>query len=186
MAGNFEIIVFTKKIFKITQVINEMESLNVKVALDQVEVYDDWLFSNMLVSKDVTDLKKYILEGKVVVIRALLNSSLYCGCTIDKDDNDIYEFIFWVDTEKLRYLENNKITEQSKIIYDYVTDLVKRIVDGDLLLAAIGFEMSINYYEKNINCILNESVGVVRWLIPNSMKTYFNTADIEKNNIYFS
>lgn len=177
MGAVIELTIFCDKIIGFDEVTRQLDIMNYKVDLESVEIFDDWEYSNHQELNKVinfNDINKYVLENKIVLVNFNVNSIWRGGYYIDRVNNHIFEVSVWLNTYNLEYLEIDKITDLNRRFYDELTNVTVKISNQySILLAGIGVETSIDYYD-DITKIIDKSYNVFRWIVPSIIDLHLN------------
>ncbi|HPD00634.1 MAG TPA: hypothetical protein PLA01_04705 [Acetivibrio sp.] len=172
MGAVVELTMYYKDIIPFSRIINRIEDYGYRVILNEIEVIDDWSYSNRQVLKfneDTIDFDELMSDNKIILAHFTANE-FKCGYYIFKADTDIYEMCIWLNTDGISFLDNDVIDERNKFVYDKIkNELIANIDSNKLLLIGIGVETLIKY-DKSLQNIVDNSKNVLMWIIPKDKK----------------
>lgn len=172
MGAVLELTLYYKDIIPLSEIIEKIDAVGYRVIVNDLEIVDDWLFTNHQVLKyaeNAINVNEIIFSNKIILTNFTVNG-LNCGYHILKVDEDIYEICIWLNTEGLSFLDDDVVTDKSKFFYDRIVDeLISNIDSQKLILIGIGVETMMEYDRKLENIVAN-SKNVLMWIFPKDKK----------------
>lgn len=186
MAAVIELTVYCKKIIGLDQVIKEFKKMNYEVEMKTAEIMDDWEYNNyqeLTYCFNWSDIVKKISDNRIFISRLKLNSVFDVGYNVCATKDDYFEISLWLNTDKLKHFDEDKITESNKAFYDILTSKIINVLKDNILkLAGIGVETSIEYDNDTLNIIRN-SKNIIRWILPDCCSLQSEEFNFSKEKI---
>ena len=116
MGAILDINVISKKYINPSYIKYLLESeFKLSIKIQEIEIIDNWEFSNSKKILNIEDVEDYILNNKIANIISVINGKYSSGIQIEKIKN-IYSFSFWVDTEYIPCLDSDTINNKNKFL----------------------------------------------------------------------
>ena len=180
MGATLDLNMISKKYININKILILMEkSFNVKIRVDEIEIIDDWQYSNVIYELEMDNVCKYIEVGKIANIQLNADNKFKMGCQIEKE-NGIYLTNLWIDTEKLQHLDSNWIIAENKIFYNKLIDIILELSNiYNIIIASVGVESTLEYSHE-LEDVIRESENISMWFIANKDLKTIEGFHIEK------
>lgn len=186
MGAVVESIIYSTKIVSFKSVIDKIEELGFSVSLEQIDLIDNWEYSNheSLNKTEIDRINKEITNRRIVIIEFDVNNKWRCGCHMQRINDFIYETCIWLNTKNLEFLDTDRITIKNKKFYDKATEeIVKIIAQKKIQIACIGVETIVSYDDSVFN-IISLSKNVMRWILPERQLWLRNYLHNEINGVH--
>lgn len=164
MGAILDINVISKKYINPSYIKYLLESeFKLSIKIQEIEIIDNWEFSNSKKILNIEDVEDYILNNKIANIISVINGKYSSGIQIEKIKN-IYSFSFWVDTEYIPCLDSDTINNKNKFFYNLIKEKIVQLKNTyEISIASIGLE-TIFKYDENIKKIIKESTNISMFL----------------------
>lgn len=167
MGATLDLNIVGKENIDINTIIKLIEkTFYVKIGVNEVEIIDDWKYSNAIYEENITNVYKYIQLGKIVNIQLNIDSEVKMGCQIERE-KDIYLTSLWIDTSTLQYLDSEIIIKENEVFYEKIKKFVLKLFNlYEFMIASIGIESTLEY-DLQIENIIRKSKNVNIWFVNN-------------------
>ena len=167
MGANLDLNMVSTKSININNILIILEKMfNTKIVINEIEIIDDWEYSNVTYESEIDNVSKYIENGKIANIQLKADNIYKMGCQIEKE-NGVYLTNLWIDTEKLQYLATNCIISKNEMFYNKLIDILSKLSDiYNIVISSIGIESTLEY-SKELEYIIRESKNINIWFITN-------------------
>jgi len=131
---------------------------------------------------DITEQKDLTADS---IMNALVNNQSFCceflldnryetGYRIKWGGNNVYEITLWLNMCCVPYIRFESMNRKNIDYYSHPIRFVTEVIHkDDLLLAGIGLDATLEYFESNDNMIEN-SEGIIIWIAPNEIEPCIN------------
>ncbi|MBR8658714.1 hypothetical protein [Brevibacillus sp. NL20B1] len=168
MGAVLEITLYTRKGIDFSECSKLLHKNNITCDIVEIEVIEDWEYRNQQCLPPDTDLAllhEYIEQGKICLVRCMVNQSIHGGCYVQKN-NDIYELSAWFDVDRYPALDVDDVSAKNRWFYERLTGEIGSLVETkDFVIGGIGVETIITY-TVNVKRMIENSHNVNRWLLP--------------------
>lgn len=155
------------------------KSFNIKIGVNEIEIIDDWEYSNVIYELEIDNVCKYIEVGKIANIQLNANNKFKMGCQIEKV-NGIYLTNLWIDTEKLQYLDSNSIITENEMFYNKLIDIISELSNiYEIIISSVGVESTLEYSQE-LEGVIRESENINMWFITNKVLKTLEGFHMEK------
>lgn len=172
MGATLDLNIVSTKNININKILILMEkSFNVKIGVNEIEIIDDWEYSNVIYELEIDNVCKYIEVGKIANIQLNANNKFKMGCQIEKE-NGIYLTNLWIDTEKLQHLDSNSIIAENEMFYNKLIDIISELSNiYEIIISSVGVESTLEYSQE-LEAVIRESENINMWFTTNkALKT---------------
>ena len=172
MGATLDLNIVSTKNININKILILMEkSFNVKIGVNEIELIDDWEYSNIIYELEIDNVCKYIEVGKIANIQLNANNKFKMGCQIEKE-NGIYLTNLWIDTEKLQHLDSNSIIAENEMFYNKLIDIISKLSNiYEIIISSVGVESTLEYSQE-LEDVIRKSENINMWFITNkALKT---------------
>lgn len=165
MGATLDVNIVSRNSININKILMLIEkNFNLKISVDEIEIIDDWEYSNAMYILKIDNIYKYIEENKIANIQLNANNQFRMGFQIEKE-NSIYLTNLWIDTEKLQQLDSNCIMANNELFYNKLIDIILELSNMyEIIISSIGVETTLEYTEVLENTI-GESENINMWFI---------------------
>lgn len=180
MGATLDLNIASTKSINIKEIFILMEkNFNVKISVNKIEIIDDWEYSKTVNELDIDNVYQYIEDGKIANIYLNANNKFKMGCQLEKENGD-YLANLWIDTEKLQYLDTNRIMAENEQIYNKLIDIILALSKVyEIIISSVGVE-SILEYSQELKDVIKESENINMWFINNKDINYIKGYCMEK------
>jgi len=167
MGATLDLNIASTKNININKILILMEkSFNVRIGVNEIEIIDDWEYSNVIYELEIDNVCKYIEEGKIANIQLNADNKFKMGCQIEKE-NGIYLTNLWMDTEKLQHLDSNWIIAENEIFYNKLIDIILGLSNiYEIMISSVGVESTLEYSQE-LEDVIRESENMNMWFVTN-------------------
>lgn len=167
MSAAFEMVIRSKKNpYDYEMFFSKMDVKNVVAS-----TIDDWKHTNeqRLEAVSREEIDEYVTAGKIVLLNGMRKKVSRCGAMLYKNA-DVYNFLFWMSTENLRFLDAPGINKANEALYNELTGLVlKDKQREEIVLCAMGVELYLPESSPGTVCA-EGARNVLRWILPDSLQ----------------
>ena len=165
MGATLDVNIVSRNSININKILMLIEkNFNVKISVDEIEIIDDWEYSNAMYILEIDNIYKYMEKNKIANIQLNANNQFRMGFQIEKE-NSIYLTNLWIDTEKLQQLDSNWIMADNELFYNKLIDIILELSNiYEIIISAIGVETTLEYTQVLENTI-GESENINMWFI---------------------
>lgn len=129
---------------------------------------DDWRWSNQRKLENVAEIKEKLEDGKIITVE--MQSKWWKSLGVYMEKEEVYIYIFWINTEGVMELDFDQISNINKKYYNQVysiLDILVKKYNIQFDFIAIGLESDIQY-SADIRKMISNSNNIIVWLTKNN------------------